>query len=80
MRYLVNLLMDKFPGICGVFSAVSASHFQYVLGSQTEDVRPLGKELGRAFQGRGGGSSSMVQGSVQGDARAIEEFFYVHLS
>lgn len=80
MRYLANLLMDKFPGICGVFSAVSASHFQYILGSQAEDVRPFCKALGQAFQGRGGGSSSMVQGSVQGDARAIEKFFYAHSS
>ncbi len=80
MRFLANLLMDKFPGICGVFSAVSPSQFHYILGSQTEDVRPLGKELENAFQGRGGGSSSMVQGSVQGSAQAIEKFFYAHSS
>ena len=79
MRYLVNLLTDRYTGVCGVFSAVSGDRFQYILASRSADVRPLGHALGLAFHGRGGGAASMVQGSVQGDPRAIEDFFYAQL-
>ena len=44
-----------------------------MIGSRTEDVRPLSKKLNAAFEGRGGGKPEMVQGSMQGTERAIRE-------
>ena len=45
--------------------------FSYALGSESIDVRPLGKELNRLLEGRGGGSPQMVQGTFHKEAEEI---------
>ena len=44
-----------------------------VIGSRSEDVRPISKALNVAFEGRGGGKPEMVQGSVKGTGKAMKE-------
>lgn len=49
--------------------------FFYVIGSDKQDVRPLGKELNRILNGRGGGSAQMVQGTFEKNAEEIIKEF-----
>lgn len=48
---------------------------QYVLISNEQDVRSLGKELNQRFSGKGGGQSSMVQGTLVGTGEEIKTCF-----
>ena len=57
--------------ICMVFAGDDASGYRYVIGSRSEDVRPVGKMLNEAFNGRGGGKPEMVQGSLTGTEEDI---------
>lgn len=70
-RELMNLLLERGAGICLVFAGDDASGYRYVIGSRSEDVRPVGKMLNEAFDGRGGGKPEMVQGSLTGTEEDI---------
>lgn len=64
LRHFVNFALEGKKG--GVVLALSESvngGFSYVLGSQSEDMRALSKELNGELSGRGGGSSQMAQGT-----------------
>ena len=75
-REMMNKLLDKGAEICAVFAGTDEEGYRYVIGSRSEDVRPLSKMLNTAFQGRGGGKPEMVQGSVKGTRTEIEEEIY----
>ena len=70
-RELMNLLLDRGAEICMVFAGDDASGYRYVIGSRSEDVRPVGKMLNEAFNGRGGGKPEMVQGTLKGSEEDI---------
>jgi len=74
-RELMNMVLDKGIGTCGVFTGTDEAGYRYVIGSKTEDVRPLGKSLNEAFSGRGGGKPEMVQGSLGGTEEEIRRYF-----
>ena len=61
--------------IAAVFSGDDASGYKYAYGSVQTDIRPLGKALNTALNGRGGGSAALVQGGVRADAEAIRAYF-----
>ncbi len=44
-----------------------------MIGSRTEDVRPLCKRLNETFSGRGGGKAEMVQGSLKGSEETLRK-------
>ncbi len=71
-RELMNRLLDRGAKICAVFAGTDADGYRYVIGSKTEDVRPLGKQLNETFNGRGGGKPEMVQGSLTGVEEEIQ--------
>lgn len=73
-RNLVNGMASQLPGHGAVLLPKGENEFQYIIGSQTEDVRMLAAELAKRFQGRGGGSMQMVQGTVRGEAEEIQAF------
>ena len=75
-REMMNKLLDKGAEICAVFAGTDEEGYRYVIGSRSEDVRPLSKMLNTTFQGRGGGKPEMVQGSVKGTRTEIEEEVY----
>ena len=75
-REMMNKLLDKGAEICAVFAGTDEEGYRYVIGSRSEDVRPLSKMLNTTFQGRGGGKPEMVQGSVKGTHTEIEEEVY----
>lgn len=65
-RDLMNALLERGAKICAVFAGNDREGYRYVIGSRTEDVRPLGRALNEKFCGRGGGKPEMVQGSLSG--------------
>lgn len=73
-RIFCDLLADKVK-IAAVFSGDDENGYKYAIGSRTEDVRAIGKELNAACSGRGGGKPDMVQGSVAAKKEEIEKFF-----
>ena len=74
-RELMNLVLKKGVEVCAVFAGNEESGYRYVIGSETEDVRPYSKILKEQFDGRGGGKPVMVQGSVNGSEEAIRKVF-----
>ena len=72
-REMMNRLLDKGAVICAVFAGTDTDGYRYVIGSRSEDVRPISKALNVAFEGRGGGKPEMVQGSVKGTGKAMKE-------
>lgn len=73
-RELMNALLDRGAAVAAVFAGNVESGCRYVIGSRKEDVRPLGKDLNEKFAGRGGGKAEMVQGSLKGEQKLIEEY------
>lgn len=61
--------------IAAVFSGDDQNGYKYALGSARMDVRPLGKKLNAALNGRGGGAADLVQGSAAADAETIRTYF-----
>ncbi len=74
LRSYANLLVERCPGICAVFTSADDREFKYILAAKTADVRPLCKSLNETFQGKGGGSREMAQGSVTGSKEILEAF------
>ncbi len=64
MRNAVNELTKKHTGICGVFTKTEENGYQFILGSSTKDVKDVMAKLKEHLDVRGGGSPTMVQGSV----------------
>ena len=56
-----------------VFAGTDVDGYRYVIGSRSEDVRPLSKKINAEFSGRGGGKPEMVQGSLIGSEDAIRK-------
>ncbi len=70
-RELMNQLLSRGASVCAVFAGTESGGYRYVIGSHTEDVRPLCRQLNEAFAGRGGGKPEMVQGSLKGSEEDI---------
>ena len=73
MRNFVNDAMEKCSGVCGAFIGTDDGGYHYVLGSKTVDMREFSKKLNEMFHGKGGGKPQMVQGSLTGSAKEIQE-------
>lgn len=74
MRALVNGVMEKTGGICAVFSGTEGA-WQFVMGSETVDLRSFVKEQGASLRLRGGGQPRMISGRCMADRKTLEEFF-----
>ena len=74
LRELVNLLAQKRP-VAAAFSGSDEEGYRYIIGSRRVDLRKNGRALNAGIQGRGGGSSLMIQGRAAADAAAIRAFF-----
>ncbi len=67
--YLMKHTGARLAAVFGRGEAEGA--YSYVLGSRSEDMRPLGKTLNARLSGRGGGQAAMVQGSLRGSEAEI---------
>ena len=64
MRIVVNKLVEKHEGICGVFAGNDVDGYNFIIGSKTVDCKEIASQLREKLEARGGGSSQMIQGSV----------------
>lgn len=65
---------DACTGICGVFCETE-SGYRYVCVSRYVPLRALGKQMGEALGGRGGGTDAIIQGTLGATREQIEAFF-----
>lgn len=73
LRKLCTLILEQVNKICLV-ATFDGVGYKYALGNKQEDIRPLCKELNLRFQGKGGGSSELCQGSLLGKWEDIVMF------
>lgn len=62
LRQLCTMLYEKNKGSIVAVCSWNGTAYQFALGSGSVDVRPVSKLLNQQLNGRGGGSSLMVQG------------------
>lgn len=62
LRQFCTMLYEQGKGSVVAVCSRSGDSFQYALGSGKMDLRPVSKQLNQDLEGRGGGSSLMVQG------------------
>ena len=74
VRELADRISHAVSGFAAVFSENSGG-FSYCLGTQTGDLRELGKAMTAALNGRGGGKPNFQQGNVAATKAEIEAFF-----
>ena len=68
LRQLVNRILEEKKGKTVLaLSGNGDNGFVYIVGSQSEDMRQLSKELNGKLSGRGGGSTQMAQGTFFAD-------------
>lgn len=72
MRNAVNQLMENRKGLCAVFCGDDDEGYNYVIGSRSVDCKALAAQMREALGAKGGGSTSMIQGSVIATRAAIE--------
>lgn len=72
LRELVNMLAEKCTGFAAAFSGDDENGYRYIIGSRHIDLRALSKKINAAINGRGGGSSEMIQGSAKATAAEIQ--------
>lgn len=75
LRALAETLGNAHSGVVGAFAG-EGENWHYVLASRDTDLCALGKDFNAALHGRGGGSSAMIQGSVQAARQAIEAYLH----
>lgn len=72
MRHVVNKLVEKHDGICGVFSGTEEEGYNFIIGSKSMDCRSVATKMKELFDARGGGSAQMIQGLVSVSAEQIK--------
>ena len=77
LREIANKAVTMTDGMAGVFSKKD-NGYSYIIASEKLPLRTLVKDINKALDGRGGGSDSMVQGTVLADREVIEKYFKEH--
>jgi alanyl-tRNA synthetase len=71
----MNKVLDKEVGIAIVFAGNDEKGYRFVIGSRSQDVRQLRKDMNAVLNGRGGGKPEMVQGSAACKKEDIKAYF-----
>ena len=78
MNDLRKLVLDTSPKsskLCAGFSGNDRSGYRFAIASQSIDLFAVSKKLTSSLNGKGGGSSELIQGSVSSSRIEIEEYF-----
>lgn len=73
-RALVNGAAEKRP-LAALFAGDDRTGYTFLIGSNTVDLRPFAKALTSTLGGKGGGSATMIQGTLTASRKDIEEYF-----
>ena len=76
MRSVVNKLVEKHEGICGVFVGDDEAGYNFIIGSKNVDCRDVATKLREKFNARGGGKQMMIQGSLLAKSSEIQKELY----
>lgn len=74
LREMINKAALRAELVLGLLS-IQEGICQYILMSNSMDVRPISKELNERFSGKGGGQASMVQGTLLEDGETVRHYF-----
>jgi alanyl-tRNA synthetase len=72
MRNGVNLLVERYPGLCAIFSGNDDTGYNFVIGSRTRDCAAITNGLRELLGAKGGGSKQMAQGNIPATRAQIE--------
>lgn len=75
VRELADAIAEKCGGTAAVFSGTDQGGYNCCLVTRSGDLRPLGKAMNAALNGRGGGKPNCHQGKVSCTRAQIEAFF-----
>lgn len=75
LRILADTIAETCGGTAAVFSGTDETGYSLCLVNKARDIGPLGQDLAKTLQGRGGGKNGFFQGSVRATQKDIEEFF-----
>lgn len=75
IRQLADAIASTCGGMAVVFSGKDDEGYAFALIDQHEDLRPVGKSMTAALNGRGGGKPNFQQGRVNATRKEIEAFF-----
>ena len=73
-RALINGAVEKRP-LAALFAGDDEKGYAFLMGSQSIDLRPFSKTMTATLGGKGGGSTTMVQGTLSTTRAKIEEYF-----
>lgn len=74
LRDLVTAALPKCGGICAAFAGTDGN-YSFVMTSSSVDLRAATPEILSFLSAKGGGSSSMIQGTAKTDKNTIREYF-----
>lgn len=74
MRIIANGGMKKLNGVIAVMSGCDADGYTYIMGSENVNLCNWSKDINASLSGRGGGSKTMIQGSLGATRAEIEDF------
>lgn len=76
LRNLINTCMEEYKGVVAGFIGNDSDGYRYICASTGEyDLKQMIDKLNKRFNGKGGGSPKMVQGSLAGTRAEIEKYF-----
>ena len=75
IRELADKIADKCTGFAAVLSGSDSTGYGFCVISRAQDLRPMGKALTAALEGRGGGKPECQQGTLRADRSRIEAYF-----
>ncbi len=75
VRELADAIAENCGGTAAVFSGTDQGGYNCCLVTRSGDLRPLGKAMNAALNGRGGGKPNCHQGKVSCTRAQIEAFF-----
>lgn len=74
-RNIVNELVSRHEGVCGIFAGSDEMGYRYILGSRTQDCTEIAERMKQELNAKGGGSRSMIQGSVRTTKEKIQSYW-----
>ena len=72
-RATVNTMVKQSNGLCGIFIGTDEKGYSYIVSSMTTDCTAVLNSLKTQLNAKGGGSRSMIQGSVPSKEAEIRE-------
>lgn len=73
-RKLINTAAEKSSKFAALFCGSDENGYTYLVGSSTVNLKEWSRSFHESLGGRGGGSPTMIQGSIPASRKEIEEF------